>query len=225
MKRAPPTATATATATTPAKLRRGDVLALVFALAWAGGALLASRVGMWHGVGAVALLLGVAALALDGRRLAALLRPRAVQLAIGVVAGALMAGATYVLYPPVARALPGIATETERLYSAFGALSPSLSALALAPVILGEELVWRGIVQDALTRRFGTAAGVVVAATLYAVAHAPVGSMLLVATALACGLVWGALRAVTGNLVATLVSHLLWDTLVLLLVPLARPPG
>ena len=88
------------------------------------------------------------------------------------------------------------------------------------PVILGEELVWRGVVQASLVRRLGAWRGVALAAVAYALAHAPLGSPVLVVVALFCGLAWGALRAQAASLVPTLVAHLLWDVLVLLWLPL-----
>ena len=61
-----------------------------------------------------------------------------------------------------------------------------------------------------------------VAAVAYAVAHAPLGSALLVVVAFLCGLAWGALRAASKSLVPPLMAHLVWDVLVLLCLPLDR---
>lgn len=131
-----------------------------------------------------------------------------------------MAVATFLLYPLLARIVPFIATDTARLYAAFRAPSLVVASLALLPVIVGEELVWRGVVQAALVQRLGAWRGVALAAVAYALVHAPIGSPLLVAVAFSCGLAWGALRAATASLVPTLVAHLLWDVLVLLWLPL-----
>jgi hypothetical protein len=131
-----------------------------------------------------------------------------------------MAAATYLVYPLLARIAPVITTDTTRLYSAFRAPSLVIASIALAPVILGEELVWRGVVQAALVQRIGPWPGVTLAAVLYALAHAPLGSPVLVVVALLCGIAWGTLRAASGSLIPTLVAHLLWDVLVLLWLPL-----
>lgn len=120
----------------------------------------------------------------------------------------------------LARILPIIATDTALLYSAFRAPSPLVASVALVPVIVGEELVWRGVVQASLVRRLGIGQGVALAALAYALVHAPLGSPVLVAVALLCGLVWGTLRATTASLVPTLTAHLVWDVLVLLWLPL-----
>ena len=50
--------------------------------------------------------------------------------------------------------------------------------------------------------------------------HAPLGSPLLVAVALLCGMAWGTLRAVSGSLVPGLLAHLVWDISVFLWLPL-----
>ena len=74
--------------------------------------------------------------------------------------------------------------------------------------------------QASLVRHLGAWRGVILAAVLYALVHAPLGSSVLVSVAFFCGLAWGALRATTASLVPTLVAYLLWDVLVLLGLPL-----
>ena len=66
----------------------------------------------------------------------------------------------------------------------------------------------------------GRREGVFLAALTYALAHAPLGSPLLVMVALLCGMAWGALRAASESLVPALVAHLVWDILVLFWLPL-----
>lgn len=80
------------------------------------------------------------------------------------------------LHPWVVRTLPFIASDTARLYAAFRAPSLVVAAIALVPVVAGEELVWRGIVQTSLVRRFGTWRGVSLAAFVYALVLVPLGS-------------------------------------------------
>ncbi len=174
-------------------------------------------------LGAAALALGAAVWVLDRAATRGILRPRAPLVLLGVVAGGSMAALTYLLYPILARVLPFIATDTALLYSALRAPSPVVASFALAPVVLGEELVWRGSVQSAIVRRLGSRTGVALAALAYGLAHAPLRSPVLVAVAFLCGIVWGTLRAASASLVPTLVAHLVWDVLVLLWVPLVAP--
>ena len=91
---------------------------------------------------------------------------------------------------------------------------------ALLVIVLAEELVWRGMVLDELTERFGTRRGWVVAAALYAAAalptvytlRDPVAGLnpLLVIAAFGCGLVWTFLSGRCGRLLPSAVSHLVF---------------
>lgn len=195
-------------------------LAFACVVLWLAAAASTGAFGIWRAIGGVAVALGLAVLALDRRAAMALLEPRWTLVLLGAIAGCVMAAATYLLYPLVASMAPLVAADTDRLYAQFRAPSLVVASVALTPVIVGEELVWRGAVQTALVSRLGQWRGVTLAAVLYALVHAPLGSPVLVAVALSCGLAWGALRTATASLVPTLVAHLLWDALVLLWLPL-----
>ena len=196
------------------------LLALACIAVWVTAAASTSLFGIWLAIGGAAVALGTAVLVVDGAASRAILQPNSRRMLIGVAAGGLIAVATYLLYPVISRAVPFIASDISLLYSSFRAPSPVVVWFALAPVILGEELVWRGVIQTAAVRRAGTWGGVLLASGAYALVHAPVGSPTLVLVALPCGLCWGTLRAATGSLVPTLGAHLVWDVLVLLWLPL-----
>lgn len=189
---------------------------------WAAGALAARAVGLWWGIGGTGLVLGIAVAVAFRRRLRSWLAPTARSLAAGAVAGLLMVGATRLVYAGLRAALPDLAPQLDQLYRDFRSASPWRVAAMLPLVILGEELVWRGVVLTAARRRLGTPLAVAVTAFAYAAAHVPAGSPLLVLAALTCGLVWGALAAATGGrLFAPLLCHLVWDLSVLVFVPLS----
>lgn len=195
-------------------------LALGCVAAWLAAASSARLLGIWLAIGGAAVVLGIAVLVLDRAASRATLRPSLRLVLLGTVVGGMMTAATHLLYPLLIATAPFIARDTAFLYSAFRAPSLAIASLALVPVILGEELVWRGVVQAALVQRCGSWAGISLTAAAYALAHAPLGSPVLVLAALLCGLCWGALRIASGSLVPTLVAHLLWDALVLLWLPL-----
>jgi membrane protease YdiL (CAAX protease family) len=195
-------------------------LALACIVVWVIAAASTGPLGIWLAIGGTAVTLGVAVLVFDRPAASRLLQPSPRLVLLGAAAGGVMAAATYLLYPVLARLAPFIATDTARLYAAFRPSSLLIASVALGPVVLGEELVWRGVVQAALVRSLGPWGGVTLAAAAYALAHAPLGSPVLVNVALMCGLFWGALRATTSSLVPTLVAHLVWDVLVLLWLPL-----
>lgn len=206
----------------PAAAERDTRAAVFVALlcgGWIAGALWARQVGIWIGISSAALLLGTGVLcSRRGASVRAQLRPSRRHIAVGTIAGLVMVGATWVLFPIALRLVPQVLPETAALYGAFGQATPWKLAL-MSLVILGEEVVWRGAVQGTLGRRTGRFA-VVLAALAYGAAHLPVGSLLLAVVALCCGLYWGLLAALTRSLVPPLLAHLIWDMVVLVWAPL-----
>lgn len=133
-----------------------------------------------------------------------------------------MTVATYVLFPFVSHFVPAVVTEAGALYATLGQAEPWRAALVLPLVITGEELVWRGAIQGALERRFGSLGAAAIGTLAYGVAVAPIGSPLLVAIALGCGTYWAVLRAYYRSITPALISHLIWGAFVFLLVPLSE---
>lgn len=195
-------------------------LALAFAGLWVAAAFAARSVGLWASVGTLAAVLGAAVFIIEPAPTRALLRPTWRLVALGAVMGLLMAMGTSLLYPLAAQQLPLLGNETEQLYRSLRGPPPWLVAVGLVPVIVGEELVWRGLTQGALVGRFSRWTAAALATVAYAAAHLTVGSAALALAALGCGAVWSALRAHTGSLVPPLIAHLAWDAVVLLWLPL-----
>jgi membrane protease YdiL (CAAX protease family) len=205
----------------PTSSRASLVPVFVAALVWPVFAALTPWLGVWGGVGGAALLLGAAFIRAYPKTLSPLWQFRRRHLVLGVGAGIVMIAATYALYPLLTARFPDLQVQTRELYHLFNS-GPATLRLLLPLVILGEELVWRGAAQSAAMNRLGPLWGALVTALVYGAAHVPVGSPLLAGVAFACGLYWGLLRAYSGSLVPALLSHLMWDLLVMLWLPLAR---
>ncbi|MDG2305058.1 MAG: type II CAAX endopeptidase family protein [Candidatus Binatia bacterium] len=195
-------------------------IALGMAALWAVGAWLSHPLGIWPAVGGTALLLGITAVFLQGPEIRAALGldPRA--LSIGFAAGAFMAAATYLLFPPVTRAAPELLAGVVRLYVDFGHLGPAALFVALPIVVACEEIVWRGVIYGALVDRVPWPLAVIAGTALYAIAHAPIGSTALVLACLGAGICWNTLRYETGSLTAVFVAHMVWDAALLVFWPL-----
>lgn len=188
---------------------------------WLACAGLARYVGIWYATGGAGILLGTVALAVDHKSLLARTNFRWGLITAGLAAGFLMTALTYVLYPLVGHFVPDVVTQAAALYATLGQAEPWRAALVLPLVITGEELVWRGAVQGALERRFGPAGAALISTLAYGLAVAPIGSPLLVAIALGCGLYWAILRAYFRSLTPALISHLIWSVIVFLIAPLS----
>jgi membrane protease YdiL (CAAX protease family) len=217
-------------------LSHREALALVGVAIWVTGAAFAGGAGIWSSLGGAAVFVAAAALAFDREARRLLPLPRAGALGLGLAAGLTMAAATSLLYPIVAQVFVRVVRDTADLYTAFGHLPAWLAALLLLPIVVGEEVIWRGLVQGSIAGRIrraeqqegprppptrvALAIAVLPMAALYALAMAPTGSPVLVLAAFGGGIVWGALRAHTGNLIAPITAHLVWNGVVLFLRPL-----
>lgn len=138
--------------------------------------------------------------------------------ALGAAAAAAMVGVTYLASPLLIRWIPSIGIRAHEIYARFLVDRTAVVILAaVLPVIVAEEVLWRGEFQQGMGKW-----GVVVTAATYAIAHAPLGSMLLVVVAFVCGLYWSALRAISGSLIPSLCAHVAWD-IALIVFPLVLP--
>ncbi len=92
-----------------------------------------------------------------------------------------------------------------------------LYTAALLLIVVCEELVWRSMVLDELTRRFGSRRawplaalcyGVTALPTLFTLRDANAGlNPLLLTAALGCGLVWSFLASIKGRLMPVIIAH------------------
>jgi membrane protease YdiL (CAAX protease family) len=101
----------------------------------------------------------------------------------------------------------------------------SLPQLALLSAVagLGEEMLFRGVLQPVLGRWLGQAGGLLAASLLFGLLHPITLTYIVLAAAL--GLYLGWLALATGNLLVPIVAHALYDFLVLVYL-LRRPvPG
>jgi uncharacterized protein len=87
----------------------------------------------------------------------------------------------------------------------------SVIQLLLISVVagIGEELLFRGVVQPLLIAWLGTVAGVLIASAIFGLLHAVTPTYAILATAVGIYLGWLALA--TGNLLGPIVAHALYD--------------
>ncbi|KZL92958.1 CPBP family intramembrane glutamic endopeptidase [Clostridium magnum] len=84
----------------------------------------------------------------------------------------------------------------------------------------GEELYWRGFIQNTLGKKFGENKGYLFSVLLYAAVHIVTGNFMLVIAALVCGLFWGWLYKKEKSLIPVIISHAVWDLTIFVLLPL-----
>lgn len=178
-----------------------------------------------------ALLAVVAIVAMRRRdRLAERLTPRWGDVSIGVLGAVLMIVITWAGRPPLApRGSPRQAWVAQLYWfmGDMGALEgyswlPWL--IILAPML--DELVWRGWLQDELSRSFGRIRGLLLTAGLYAMTAAPTlftlkdptagPNPLLLILALVGGLLFGFLTVVTKRATPAMIAHAAFSYFILL---------
>jgi len=190
-------------------------------VAW--GLVRARRASVWAAMGVTFVALGTLSLAVGGFAASERFHV-SVAAGVGVVAGTVLYGAT-VAFLAVAGRWPSLARHTAALYGARADVSPGV-ALIVATLVTapGEELLWRGVVLGTLGRAFGSAAAAMIAWAAYVAVNAVSASVPIVLGAIVGGAAWTALAWWTGGVVAGIVCHVVWTTLMILRPPAAARP-
>jgi len=84
----------------------------------------------------------------------------------------------------------------------------------------GEEIYWRGFIQNTLSKKMGETKGYVISVLLYAGVHIITGNVMLVIAALVCGIYWGWLYKREKSLLPVIISHAIWDLTIFVILPL-----
>jgi len=142
------------------------------------------------------------------------------EVAVGLASAAALYG-TFKLGDRFARRyVPGGDRQIREIYGLRELRPPEETALRLVAVIgPAEELFWRGLVQEALMRRYGRWRGAALAAVVYSGVHVTTGNFTLMGAAGVAGAHWCALYAAGVPIGALIVSHSAWDVWVFLVQP------
>lgn len=195
------------------------VLSLTWAIAFVVGV---DRDAFYPFLGAVAVVVVLVAVAVGGASGATSPRPAwwppLLQLMLGLVVGAVTVAVTHVGYRAVDGALPGLVDDVARLQRLAG-VTPSRLVLVVL-IAVAEELLWRGLLLDAL-RQMGLRplVAVSVSALVYAGSQLGPRSPWLCVAGLGFGALWGGLRLRFG-MWAAIVAHLVWTLAILGALPL-----
>ncbi len=148
------------------------------------------------------------------------IRVRLSSLAIGT----LSAAALYLLFfagnwlAPLI--VPGAQAQVGGIYS----LGEGTDRLLICLLLLfvtgpGEEIFWRGFLQDRLTKRWGNMPGFLVTTAVYAGVHVFSLNLILILAALVAGAFWGLLYLWRRDIFVQIVSHSLWSAVIFAIAP------
>ena len=111
-------------------------------------------------------------------------------------------------------------SQVRQVYANRAGVPPALvAAMLVFPIAWGEEMFWRRFVQHTIADRFGGLVGYLAAAGCYVAVHLSCGNPMLLVAAAVCGLVWGGIYWKTGSIVPVLISHMVWDPLIFVVMP------
>ena len=172
----------------------------------------------WNRMTATGLGLGSLALVANPKLRQMRIGPR--EAALGF-ASAVVLHATFQVGDRFARRfVPGGESQIRDIYSLRELEPPARTATRLVTVIgPAEELFWRGLVQEALMRRYGRWTGAAMAALAYSAVHVTTGNFTVMGAAGVAGAHWCALYAAGVPIGALIVSHCVWDVWIFLLQP------
>ncbi|MBS4203976.1 CPBP family intramembrane metalloprotease [Bacillus sp. FJAT-49754] len=88
-------------------------------------------------------------------------------------------------------------------------------------IIPGEEIFWRGFILKRLMRYMNTAFAIFIGASLNAAAFCFSGYPILIVAAFVSGIAWGILYAWKRSIPLLIISHLMFDLLLLVIFPLS----
>ena len=95
-----------------------------------------------------------------------------------------------------------------------------IGVLLLLLIGPGEELFWRGYVQQTMMQRWQPWMAWLIAAAVYAVVHVWAFNFMLFMAALICGLFWGSMYWKYRSVWPGIISHALWDVAIFVVWPI-----
>jgi membrane protease YdiL (CAAX protease family) len=173
---------------------------------------------IWRTMGVTMVVLGIVSIA-TGRIRSASRIEIVPAVALGLGSGLALYILT-VMFFRVARGWVALHRQTHDLYERRQDTS-LLETFGVGALLVssGEELFWRGLVQDLAAAAAGSVQGALLSWALYAAVNVASWSLPIVLGAVVGGAAWGALAWWSGGVAASLACHVSWTALMI-----ARPP-
>ncbi len=139
---------------------------------------------------------------------------------LGAASAALLYAVFVVGNAVAPQVVPGASHQVGGIYDlGVGSSRVWVGLLLLLVTGPGEEIFWRGFLQQRLADRHGPVAGFCLATLVYAGVHVFSLNLMLVLAALVAGAFWGALWLWKRDLVLLIVSHSLWSAVIFAVAP------
>lgn len=117
--------------------------------------------------------------------------------------------------------IPGASHQVGGIYAMGEGTNKTLIFLLLLFVTgPGEEIFWRGFLQEKLVVKYGKTAGFVIATLIYGGVHLFSLNIMLILAAFVAGAFWGGLYLWKRDLFPVIVSHSLWSAVIFAVFPI-----
>ncbi|HEY0195785.1 MAG TPA: CPBP family intramembrane glutamic endopeptidase [Kofleriaceae bacterium] len=206
------------------RTRVRGIITLAFAtVSFAASLALRDRFDPWRST-ALAAVVGMALSAWTlGPRLRPLFAVSRRGVVFAAVLGVALVAATHAGFAVIRLISPELGRTVRGLYSSIDVGdSPALLALLATFVVIGEELIWRGVaVAIARSPSPSRVAIGALSVGLYVLPQLPGHVPVLIAAATGLGAIFAAQRLVTGRLTDPIITHAIWSTCVFVLLPVS----
>ncbi|GBC75465.1 hypothetical protein HRbin06_00783 [archaeon HR06] len=139
------------------------------------------------------------------------------KLFLGIISGFLFYILLYIGYN---LAKPLVYEGAKEVYNLRLNFSLPLISLLLFFISTSEEVFWRGYIQRNLSYNLGSVKALALTSLIYSTIHIWTLNFPLIFIALIMGFLWGFLFYVTKSLLTTIASHIVWNQLVFIFLPL-----
>jgi membrane protease YdiL (CAAX protease family) len=141
-------------------------------------------------------------------------------LILGVISAVLLYGIFYLGYVLSSYVVPGAGHQVGGIYDMGTGTDKRLIFLLLLFVTgPGEEIFWRGFLQNRLMMKYGNLSGFILTTLVYGGVHIFSLNFMLVMAAFVAGALWGALYMWKRDLSMVIVSHSLWSAVIFAVFP------
>ena len=140
---------------------------------------------------------------------------------VGLLSAAILYLIFFVGHKLAPHILSGSNAQVEGIYS-LGAGTNRVFIFLLLFFITspGEEIFWRGFLQDRLMKKWGTLSGYLITTTIYAGVHVFSLNLILILAALLAGAFWGFLYLWKRDLLIQITSHSFWSAVIFAVAPI-----
>ncbi|MBN1633068.1 MAG: CPBP family intramembrane metalloprotease [Ignavibacteria bacterium] len=144
------------------------------------------------------------------------------EIIIGIASAVILYGVFYLgkIILDSSALIPNLEQNISGVYASKGIIPEWVIAILLFfPAGFGEEIFWRGYIQRKFSEKYGKMLALIITVFFYTTVHISTLNPVLMLAAFIAGIYWGLIFIWRGNIIAPLVSHMVWDPVIFIILP------